>query len=105
MIFTVVTKPTTRLEIVLGKVVGFAGVSAAILVIMGVFTFGYLEVRNRQLVGNIKTASWIPPRSRPIRRCGRRFGVLRLGGIAGDQEPGAARAMGLQVSHSRAPGQ
>src|SRR5262245_8374175 len=45
VIYTVVTKPTTRLEIVLGKVVGFARVSALILIIMGVFTCLYLRVR------------------------------------------------------------
>src|SRR5437763_3059187 len=45
VIYTVVTKPTTRLEIVLGKVVGFARVSLAILVIMGIFSYGYLQVR------------------------------------------------------------
>src|SRR5207244_1514439 len=45
VIYTVVTKPTTRLEIVLGKVVGFARVSLAILVIMGIFSYGYLAVR------------------------------------------------------------
>ncbi|MGH7179398.1 MAG: hypothetical protein ACREJC_18620, partial [Tepidisphaeraceae bacterium] len=37
VIYTVVTKPTTRLEIVLGKIVGFARVSGAILVLMGLF--------------------------------------------------------------------
>lgn len=42
VIYTVVTKPTTRLEIVLGKILGFARVSAAILIIMGLFTLGYL---------------------------------------------------------------
>jgi hypothetical protein len=45
VIYTVVTKPTTRLEIVLGKVVGFARVSALILLIMGIFTTAYLRVR------------------------------------------------------------
>ncbi len=45
VIFTVVTKPTTRLEIVVGKVLGFARVSAAILLIMGLFTWGYLSLR------------------------------------------------------------
>lgn len=45
VIYTVVTKPTTRLEIVLGKTIGFARVSAAILIIMGLFTWGYLEFR------------------------------------------------------------
>ena len=45
VIYTVVTKPTTRLEIVLGKVIGFARVSGAILLIMGVFTLAYVQLR------------------------------------------------------------
>jgi ABC-type transport system involved in multi-copper enzyme maturation permease subunit len=45
VIYTVVTKPATRLEIVLGKIVGFSRVSATILVIMGVFTVGYVQFR------------------------------------------------------------
>ena len=45
VIYTIVTKPTTRLEIVLGKVVGFARVSATILIIMGLFSWAYLRVR------------------------------------------------------------
>src|SRR5687768_5261776 len=45
VIYTVVTKPTTRLEIVLGKVVGFARVSATILLIMGAFSWIYLRAR------------------------------------------------------------
>src|SRR4051812_33371334 len=45
VIYTVVTKPTTRLEIVIGKILGFARVSAIILLIMGAFTFIYLEFR------------------------------------------------------------
>lgn len=45
VVFTIVTKPVTRLEIVLGKIVGFARVSAAMLLIMGLFTWGYLHVR------------------------------------------------------------
>ncbi len=47
VIYTVVTKPITRLEIVLGKILGFSCVSAAILIIMGVFSFGYLHLRAR----------------------------------------------------------
>ncbi|MDP9175357.1 MAG: ABC transporter permease [Planctomycetota bacterium] len=47
VIYTIVTKPITRLEIVLGKVVGFARVSLAILLIMGVFTSLYLHGRAR----------------------------------------------------------
>jgi ABC-type transport system involved in multi-copper enzyme maturation permease subunit len=49
VIFTVVTKPTTRLEIVLGKVLGFVRISGLIVVIMGLFTFCYIEVRTWQL--------------------------------------------------------
>lgn len=49
VIYTVVTKPTTRLEIVVGKVVGFAKVALLILAIMGVFTFGYAWLREWNL--------------------------------------------------------
>jgi len=45
VIYTVVTKPTTRLEIVIGKVLGFARVSGAVVLIMGVFTLAYLNLR------------------------------------------------------------
>ena len=54
VIFTVVTKPTTRLEIVLGKVVGFARVSFVILLTMGLFTWGYLHLRARLLTGDLE---------------------------------------------------
>ncbi|MBC8107888.1 MAG: hypothetical protein H7Z14_14970, partial [Anaerolineae bacterium] len=53
VIYTVVTKPTTRLEIVVGKILGFARVSATILIIMGVFTYGYLKIREYNLRGFI----------------------------------------------------
>ncbi len=53
VIYTIVTKPTTRLEIVLGKVIGFARVSGMIILIMGIFTYGYLELRNWRLVRGI----------------------------------------------------
>lgn len=43
VIFTIVTKPITRLEIVLGKIVGFARVSAVMLLVMGVFSLVYLH--------------------------------------------------------------
>jgi ABC-type transport system involved in multi-copper enzyme maturation permease subunit len=67
VIYTIVTKPTTRLEIVIGKVVGFAAVSAAILLIMGVFTYGYLQLRNWQLVGNIDAELKTLPADSPLR--------------------------------------
>ena len=43
VMYTVATKPVTRLEIILGKIVGFASVSGCILLIMGAFTAGYLH--------------------------------------------------------------
>ncbi len=54
VIYTIVTKPTTRLEIIVGKVLGFARVSAAILLIMGLFTWGYLGVRAMTLQRQIR---------------------------------------------------
>jgi hypothetical protein len=54
VIFTVVTKPTTRLEIVLGKVVGFARVSFTILLVMGLFTWGYLHLRAYALAHDLQ---------------------------------------------------
>ena len=49
VIFTIVTKPTTRLEIVLGKIVGFIRVSGLIVLIMGIFSFAYLGWQNSRL--------------------------------------------------------
>jgi hypothetical protein len=54
VIFTIVTKPTTRIEIVLGKVLGFAYVSGTILLIMGAFTFGYLHLRAWTMQRDVK---------------------------------------------------
>ena len=48
VIYTIVTKPATRLELVAGKIVGFARVSGLILFIMGLFTYGYLQLRSWQ---------------------------------------------------------
>lgn len=56
VIFTVVTKPTTRLEIVLGKIIGFARVSALILIVMGLFTWGYLRLRSVTLQRTVAAA-------------------------------------------------
>ena len=53
VVFTIVTKPTTRLEIVLGKIVGVARVTGSILILMGLFAWGYLHVRAWQLQGDI----------------------------------------------------
>jgi ABC-type transport system involved in multi-copper enzyme maturation permease subunit len=55
VIYTVATKPTTRLEIVLGKVWGFAKVSFLILLIMGTLTWGYMSLREWNLRKAIAT--------------------------------------------------
>lgn len=60
VIYTVATKPTTRLEIVVGKVIGFAGVSLAILLIMGLFTWSYLSVVDWRLRSTIAEQLAIP---------------------------------------------
>ena len=68
VIYTVVTKPVTRLEIVLGKIVGFAWVSAAILLIMGLFTCGYLHLRAWSMQNDISdrlASGNVDPLSRP----------------------------------------
>jgi ABC-type transport system involved in multi-copper enzyme maturation permease subunit len=53
VIYTIVTKPATRLEIVLGKTLGFARTSALILLVMGVFSYLYLWVNASQLRSSI----------------------------------------------------
>ena len=45
VIYTIVTKPVTRLELILGKVIGFSRVSLTIVVIMGLLTWGYMRAR------------------------------------------------------------
>ena len=68
VIYTVVTKPISRLEILLGKVVGFACVSASILLIMGVFTWGYLHLRAWALAGEIQSRLQVGGMELPERR-------------------------------------
>lgn len=67
VIFTIVTKPTTRLEIVIGKVLGFARVSGLIILIMGVFTLAYLELRTRYMVAQLRTQLAAEPADSPLR--------------------------------------
>ena len=67
VIYTIVTKPTTRLEVVLGKVVGFARVSALILLIMGLFTYGYLRVRAWNLRAEVRERLETTPEGAPNR--------------------------------------
>lgn len=45
VIFTIVTKPITRLEIIAGKIVGFARVTGSILLLMGLFTWAYVHLQ------------------------------------------------------------
>ncbi len=85
VIFTVVTKPTTRLEIVLGKVVGFARVSFAILLVMGLFTWGYLHLRARLLSGDLEqrlARNEVEPISRPTFRHYVQAGLLNAKTLA-----------------------
>ncbi|HYE17517.1 MAG TPA: hypothetical protein VEA69_03680, partial [Tepidisphaeraceae bacterium] len=60
VIYTIVTKPTTRLEIVIGKTIGFARTSALILLIMGLFAYAYLRVSAAQLTAVITEQLALP---------------------------------------------
>ncbi len=48
VVYTVMTKPVTRLELVLGKVIGFSRVALAMVLIMGVFTWIYMRITSEQ---------------------------------------------------------
>lgn len=90
VIYTVVTKPTTRLEIIVGKVIGFARVSAAILLIMGLFTWGYLHVRAWSLQGSIKAGladAQLSQVQRNALQHYREAGLLRVNTYAWSGEP------------------
>src|SRR5207237_6277105 len=54
VIYTIVTKPATRLEIVLGKTLGFARTAAVILALMGVFSYLYLHLNAVQLASSVQ---------------------------------------------------
>src|SRR5262245_40644333 len=86
VIYTVVTKPTTRLEIVIGKILGFARVSALILLIMGLFTYGYLHLRAWRFDAGIRdqlsTAGAVDNVSRPTLEYYRDAGLLTARSIA-----------------------
>ncbi|MGA2229606.1 MAG: hypothetical protein ABSH22_01660 [Tepidisphaeraceae bacterium] len=68
VIYSIVTKPITRLEIVAGKIIGFARVSAVILLIMGLFTFGYLWLRDwrqsQEVTDRLQSDSTVTPLER-----------------------------------------
>jgi hypothetical protein len=55
VIYTIVTKPATRLEIVLGKTLAFARTAGLILLIMGVFSYIFLFVCAAYLRANVRT--------------------------------------------------
>jgi ABC-type transport system involved in multi-copper enzyme maturation permease subunit len=80
VIYTIVTKPTSRLEIVIGKVVGFARVSALILLIMGVFTFAYLHIRSwnfrRDIAARLQTPGAVDPTAKSTLEHYRDHGLL-----------------------------
>lgn len=67
VIYTIVTKPATRLEIVLGKTIGFARTSALILLVMGAFSYLYLWASASQLRSSIGTRLQSMPASDPSR--------------------------------------
>jgi len=86
VIFTIVTKPTTRLEIVLGKTLGFARVAAAILLIMGLFSSVYLTFRGWSLQRGINERleiGAVDPISRPTLEHYRDAGLLNAKTFAG----------------------
>jgi hypothetical protein len=79
VIYTVATKPTTRLEIVVGKVLGFCRVSFWILVIMGIFSWSYLRFSDWRLRSAIRTqldAGAVDQISRPTQEYYRDHGTL-----------------------------
>lgn len=79
VIYTIVTKPTTRFEIVVGKVLGFAMVSASILLLMGLFTALYVHARAWTLQRSIAQrleAGQIDPASRRTYEYWRDEGLL-----------------------------
>ncbi len=85
VIFTVVTKPTTRLEIVLGKVIGFARVSFVILLTMGLFTYGYLHLRAGLLRSDLRhrlAEGQVEAISRPTLEHYRDYGLLNAKTLA-----------------------
>lgn len=54
VIYTIVSKPITRFELLVGKVLGFAQLSAFVLLIMGAFSFLLLWTLNLTLVNRIE---------------------------------------------------
>jgi hypothetical protein len=79
VIYSVVTKPTTRLEIIAGKIGGFAAVSGTILLIMAVFTWGFLQYRQWSMLSDVRQrleAGTVPQSARPTLAYYASHGVL-----------------------------
>ncbi len=80
VIYTIATKPVTRLEIVLGKIAGFACVTFWILAIMGVFTYAFLKWQDHRIrkeaAGRLAVAGAVDPISRPTLEYYRDRGTL-----------------------------
>lgn len=88
VIFTIVTKPTTRLEIVLGKVLGFVRVSGLIVLIMGLFTFVYLGLENRRLSADVAERIKSPDTDESTRRTLEGYQVAGLLSTKSLESPG-----------------
>ena len=58
-IFTVLTKPARRWQILAGKIMGLAYVLAFMLFVMGFSTFIYLNIWSHRLGGNPSGGSWL----------------------------------------------
>lgn len=85
VIYTIVTKPTTRLEIVLGKIVGFSGVSLTVLVTMGVFTWLFLHAISfsyqRDIAAKLETGNYQAFQKSSLEHY-QRFGLLNARRLA-----------------------
>ena len=84
VIFTVVTKPLTRLELFAGKVIGFAQLNALLLLAMGLFTWLLLAWMNAALLAGIgdRLASPLEEARRPYLQHLLDVGLLRSERVA-----------------------
>ena len=101
VIYTVATKPITRLEIIIGKVAGFAAVSLWILVIMGVFTASYLYYLDWRVRGTITAqfeAGQVDSASRPTLEFYRDHGTLHA------REAALPKELAVYARMPQAPG-
>ena len=101
VIHTVATKPVTRLEMIAGKLLGFARVSAAILLIMGAFTWAYLHAksaRSQAIIRQRLEAGDIDAATRQSLEHYREAGLLLAHSFAGPQ------SLQVYAAHSK-PGE